>query len=260
MANAAFVLDNMALSGNVAASSQVLTMPVSKLLTPHPSERWRSLSDVDYFVLDNGGSITADTVMIGGLTCSEDATVRLRLSSIDATGVAGDVLDTGVVANGDPGFDVDYRSFVAVLDVPLDWRYLRFDISDAGADYVEAGFVLEGLREEMAVNFAQGGSVQYVDRSRVSKSSSGLSLVWQDNQFRRVDLSFPWVEESQRYGLIERLDRVCGRRSNVLLITEPDAANLPRVSFYGLMTDVTPVTFGIIFDLYGKQLRMEERI
>ena len=260
MANAAFVLDNLALAGHVTASSQALTMPASKLLTPHPSERWRSLSDADYMVLDNGGSISADTVMIGGLTCSEDATLRLRLSSIDATGVAGDVFDSGAVVNGDASFDVDYRSFVAVLEAPLVWRYLRFDISDPGADYVEAGFVLEGLREEMAVNFAQGGAVQYVERSRGSNTSSGMSLVWQDNAFRKVDLSFPWVEEAQRYGLVERLDRVCGRRSNVLLITEPDAPNLPRVSFYGLMSDVTPVTFGVIFDLYGKQLRMEERI
>jgi hypothetical protein len=260
MANAALVLDNLALAGNVAASSQVLTMPASKLLTPHPSERWRSLSVSDYVVLDHGAGISADTIMIGGLTCSEAATVRLRLSSIDATGLAGDVLDTGSLANGHQSFDVDYGSFVLLLDSPLAWRYLRFDIADPGADYVEAGFVLEGLREGMLVNFTQGGSVQYVDRSRVSKSSSGMSLVWHDNHYRQIDLSFPWVEEAQRYGLIERLDRACGRRNNLLLITEPDAPNLPRASFYGLMTDVTPVTFGVLFDLFGKQLRMEERI
>lgn len=260
MASAAIVLDNLALAGNVAASSQALTMPASKLLTAHPSERWRSLSDADWFVLDSGATVTADTVMVGGLTCSEAATVRLRLSSIDATGVAGDVLDTGSVVNGDSGFDIDYRSFVALLDAPADWRYLRFDISDPGADYVEAGFVLEGLREEMAVNFAPGGSVQYVDRSRVSSTSSGMTLVWNDNHFRRLDLSFPWVEEAQRYGLIERLDRASGRRSNVLVVTEPDAPNLPRASFYGLITDVTPVTFGVLFDLYGKQLRLDERV
>ncbi|WP_448031554.1 hypothetical protein [Bradyrhizobium liaoningense] len=260
MANAALVIDNVALAGSIAASSQALTMPVSKLLSPHPSERWRSLSSSDWFVLDNGASISADTIMIGGLTCSADATLRLRLSSIDATGAAGDVLDTGPVVDGDARFDIKYRSFVTALAAPLAWRYLRFDISDPGAAYVEAGFVLEGLREEMAVNFTQGGSVQYVDRSRVAKSSSGMSLVWNDNQFRRIDLSFPWVEEAQRYGLIEQLDRVCGRRSNVLLITEPDAQNLPRASFYGLMTDVTPVTFGVLFDLFGKQLRLDERI
>lgn len=260
MANAALVLDNLALSAGVGASSQVLTMPASKLLTPHPSERWRSLTAADWFVVDSGATITADTVMVGGLTCSAATSVRLRLSSIDASGGAGDVLDTGPVANGDPRFDIDYGSFIAVLGAPLSWRYLRFDIADPGAAYVEAGFVLEGLREEMRVNFTQGGSVQYVDRSRVSPTSSGLTLVWSDNHFRRVDLSFPWVEEDQRYGLVERLDRVCGRRSNVLLIAEPDSSNLPRSSFYGLMTDVTPVTFGVIFDLFGKQFRLDERV
>lgn len=260
MANAALVIENLALAGNVAASSQVLTMPSSKLLTPHPSERWRSMSGADWFVLDSQAGIAADTVMIGGLTCSADAMVRMRLSSIDATGAAGDVLDTGNVSNGSQNFDVDYGSFVALLGAPAVWRYLRFDITDPAADYVEAGFVLEGLRDEMAVNFTPGGSVQYVDRSRVSTTSSGLTLVWSDNHFRRLDLSFPWVEEAQRYGVIERLDRVCGRRKNVLVITEPNAPNLPRASFYGLVTDVTPVTFGPIFDLFGKQLRLDERV
>jgi len=260
MANASLVLDNVALAGSVAASSQVLTMPASKLLTPHPSERWRSLDAAAWFVVDAGASLTGDTVMICGLTCSAAATVRLRLSSVDATGVAGDVFDSGPVTNGDRRFDIDYGSFVVLLDAPASWRYLRFDISDPGADYVEAGLVFEGLREEIAINFEPGGSVQYVDRSRVSPTSSGLTLVWPDNSFRRVNLSFPWVEETQRYGLFERLDRVCGRRINVLLITEPGASNWPRVSFCGLMTDITPVTFGVISELFGKQLRLDERI
>jgi hypothetical protein len=37
---------------------------------------------------------------------------------------------------------------------------------------------------------------------------------------------------------------VCGRRRNVLLMTDTASTNLPRDSIFGLVTDITPVTFG----------------
>jgi hypothetical protein len=260
MANAALVISNNADAATVGASSQVLTLPASNLKTPHPSERWRSLNSADWIVLDKGAAIMGDTVALFGLTCGVNATIRLRLSTIDGSGGAGDVLDTGALSTGDPSFDVDYASFVHRLATPAAWRYARFDIDDPDADFVEAGCILDGLSESFAYNFAAGGSIQEVDRSRVTATSSGMTLTWDDNGFRRVDLSFQWVTEAQRYGLIRRLDRVCGRRRNVLLMTDTDSADLPRDSIYGLVTDITPVTFGVIFDLFGKQLRIDERI
>jgi hypothetical protein len=61
--------------------------------------------------------------------------------------------------------------------------------------YVEAGCLLDGLSESFAYNFVPGGSIQVVDRSRVAPTSSGMTLTWDDNQFRRVDLTFQWVSE-----------------------------------------------------------------
>lgn len=260
MASAAIVIDNNADSSTVSASSQDLKMPASNLLTPHPSERWRSLNSAAWFVLDKKSAISADTVMICGLTCGVNATVRLRLSSIDATGDAGDILDTGVLASGDVHFDVEYGSFVYRFSAPAAWRYLRFDIIDPDATFVEAGCVLDGLSEQLQINFTPGSSIQTVDLSRVSKASSGMTLVWDDNTFRRLDLSLDWVTASQRYGVFERLDRVKGRKRNVLLILDPESPNLPRDSIYGLVTDITPITFSAIADIFGKQLRIEERI
>ncbi|MBW7965325.1 hypothetical protein [Bradyrhizobium sp. BR 10261] len=260
------MIDNLAEGALVTASSQALTMPASKLLTPHPSQRWRSLTSADWFVSDKGAAVPGDTVMICGLTCSEDAQVRLRLSSIDASGIAGDILDTGMIANGvTPSFDVAYGAFVWLLSAPAAWRYTRFDISDPDASYVEAGCLTEGLSESFAYNFTGGDTVQHVDRSRISATSSGMTLVWDDNTFRRLSLSFNAVTSAQRYGLVERLDRVKGRKRNVLMITDPASDNLARDSIYGLVTDQTPVAFSNAFavdgkPLFGKQLRIDERI
>jgi hypothetical protein len=266
MANAAIVVDNNADNGSVIASSQALTMPSSNLLTPHPSERWRSSSSTAFFVLDKGSAILADTVALFGLTLGPNATIRLRLSSIDATGAAGDILDTGILTNGNVHFDVLYDSFVYQLASPAAYRYVRFDFTDSDAallpatNFVEAGCILDGLSESFAYNFSHGGSFQHIDRSRISPTSSGMTLTWNDNTFRRIDLTFEWVKALQRYGVIERLDRVKGKTSNVLLMTDTASTNLPRDSIYGLVTDQTPITFGPVFDLFGKQLRIDERI
>ncbi|MCK1402017.1 hypothetical protein IVB45_17560 [Bradyrhizobium sp. 4] len=266
MANAALLLDNVAETAAIAASSQVLTMPASNLRTPHPSQRWRSLSSADYFVADKGAGIAADTVLICGLTCGANAQLRLRLSSIDATGVAGDILDTGPIGSGTvPAFDVAYGALLWLLPTTATWRFTRLDISDLDAAFVEAGCLVEGVRESLAYNFASGDTIQHVDRSRVSPTSSGMTLTWDDNTFRRLGLSFNAVTTDQRFGLFERLDRVKGRKRNVLLITDPDSSNLTRDSIYGLVTDQTPIAFNNAFavdgkPLFGKQLRIDERI
>lgn len=260
MGNAAIVIDNHADGASVGASSQALAMPASKLLTPHPSERWRSLDGSAWFVLDKGSLSSADTIALFGMTCGPNSTVRLRLSSIDASGAAGDLLDTGALANGAGGFDVDYGSFIHRMPEPALYRYVRIDISDPDAAFVEGGCVLDGLSETFTVNFTPGGSFQHVDRSRVTSTSSGMTLIWDDNTFRRLALSLDWVSAAQRYGVIERLDRVKGRKRNILLMTDIDSANMPRDSIYGLVTDQTPVTFGRVFDIFGKQLRIDERI
>jgi hypothetical protein len=263
MASAALVIDNLAdasAGAVVGASSQVLTMPVTNLQTPSPSERWRSLSSNDYFVLDKGESIEADTVMVGGLTCGPNATVRLRLSTLDDSGATGDVLDTGNISNGDAHFDIEYGMFLWRLAAPAEWRYARFDISDPDATFVEAGCILDGLSEAMAYNFVPGGTFQHNDRSRVATTSSGITLTWPDNTYRSVNLSFDFVTATQRYGLVERLDRVKGIANNVLLITDPDSENLPRDSVWGLVTNPSPISFGPIPDIFGKQLQINERI
>ncbi len=260
MANAALVIDNFADGSTVGASSQVLAMPVQNLLTPHPSERWRSLNPSAFFVMDKGASLSSDTVALFGLTCGVNATLRLRLSSIDATGAAGDILDTGTIANGDGSFDVGYNSLVYRLANPASWRYTRVDLNDPDATYVEAGCILDGLSESLTYNFSPGGSFQHVDRSRISTTSSGITLTWDDNTFRRIDLSFDWVTIEQRYGVVERLDRIKGKARNVLLMTDTTSGNMPRDSIFGLVTDQTPITFGAIPDIFGKQLRIDERV
>lgn len=265
MANAALVIDNQADGGRLTASSQELAMPVSQIATAQPTDRWRSLSNSAYLVLDKGALLSADTAGLFGLTCGPNATIRTRFSSIDATGALGDVFDSGTLSSGDPRFDVNYASCILRLPAPAAWRYARFDLADPDASYVEAGGILDGLSETFKYNFAPGGPFQWNDRSRVEKCSGGNTLTWPDVKFRSTALSFGLIEGTQRYGAIERLDRVKGLTGNVLLMTDTASTNLPRDSLFGLMTELTPNAFlqGLSVNgqpLFSKQLKLEERV
>lgn len=259
MANAAILIDNLALDGIVTSSGEETTMPASNVLTPHPSERWRSAGVPASITLDKGDSDLADTFIVHGLTCGANSTVRMRLSLADSSGSAGEVADETFV-DGDGNFSSTYGCAALLLAAPAAWRYARLDIDDPDASFVEAGLVTVGLRESFTFNFAPGGSIQYIDRSRITETSAGLMLTWAQNTKRSVDLNFEWVSPEQRYGVIETMDRVNGKHLNVLLILDTDSDDLSRDSIVGLITDISPNTYSAAIDLFGKQFRLEERI
>jgi hypothetical protein len=235
-------------------------MPALNILTPHVSERWRSTSNSAFFTVDKGASDVADTVMVRGLTAGVNSTVRLRLSSTDSTGAAGDVLDTGNVSTGTENFDLDYGAFVYLFDSPTPWRYMRFDIFDPDSTYVEAGAICAGVRTEFTYNFQAGASVGWVDRSTQTSTAGGQTHIWVDNAYRTVSLNFGTVSEAQRYGLIEECDRVNGIHANVLLILDSDSSNVARDAIWGLVTDLTPVTQPQVIRLFGKTYTVNERL
>ena len=120
--------------------------------------------------------------------------------------------------------------------------------------------MLAGSREAFTYNFAPGGGVTTIDRSRKGSTSGGQTLTWNDNQFRRIELSFDWVTDSQRFGVVEDLLRVSGQHKNVLLIIDTASSNLARDSIFGLVTNQTPVIYSALADIYGKQLTIDERL
>lgn len=259
-ANAAIVIDNLADGKTIVATSQALTMPASNLLTPHPQERWRSTSNAASFVLDKGAALSADSVGLFGITGGVNSTIRLRLSTSDALGTAADVLDTGMLATGTSAYDVIYDSFIWFLAAPASYRYARFDLTDSDKTYVEAGCILDGLSETFVYDFSTSSSFQHHDRSVVVKVAGGGTLTWQDNTYRSISLPFNLVTPGERYGVIERLDRVKGKTSNILLMTDTASSNMPRDSIYGLVTEQTQIGFVPGAGLFNKVLNIEERI
>lgn len=264
MANAAISGENYADAGTVSGR-QVDDMPVSNLLDPHVENRWRAPSNNEPAVFDLGSAKSIDIIMLRGLTAGENLVARIRVSSADSSGLAGDVLDTGDIENGDPYLDVEYGNLCYVLSSPLTGRYVRIDLNDPDADYVEAGRAHIGPLTSFTYNMSYGWQFGHVDRSTVQKSRGGQSLIWRDNCYRVLDFSLRFVTTTQRYGIVETIDRRNGRHTDVVVVTDTDSDNLARDTVHGLVSELTPVTQpDAVFDtdgpLFSKQYKIEERL
>lgn len=253
--NACIAYSNLFDSATITASSQQLLAPATNLQVPHIAKRWRSEEpNAAYVIADFGSLVAIDTLAALGLTTSAIGTTRRRLSTTDSTGIAGDAYDSGILA-----VDINYNQTVDLLDAPVMARYLRLDIADAGAGFVEAGRIVAALRTQYTFNFDWNWQRQRTDRSIQTKTRGGQTLIWRDLVYRMLDVTFNFITPAERDGIVETIDRVNGLKDDVLFVIDPTSPNLARDCIWGLMTELTPVV-NPNFDVYSKQYKIEERL
>jgi hypothetical protein len=256
MANAAIAYINLADSGLILGSNQIVTMPASNVQNVHVQKRWRSATNAGFFVVDLLSPQSIDTIGLFGTTMSNaSGTARARLSTVDTTGVAGDAYDSGVL-----GINAKYNQRVFILPSPVTARYVRIDLSDALGTYTEAGRLFVGLRTLFTYNFDYGWQKGFVDRSIRTKTRGGQTQVWVDNSYRVLDVTFSTVSAAQRDALVEEIDRINGQKTDVLFMIDSSPSVSSAVhSIWGLMSELTMVTQPH-FDIYTKQYKIEERL
>lgn len=254
-----FLRTNLADAGTVAADTEVSAMPATLVQGVHVRKRWRSTANAAYLLCDLGASLAPNSFALFGLTINPGATCRLRVSTADATGAAGDALDTGALADGSTYLDANYGSFVWIGDA-VTGRYVRFDLSDPAGSFVEAGRMVVGVRSALAANFVPGSARGRTDLSRRVRTEGGQTLIQRRAVARTLDLSFDWIEHAEWESLVEPIDRDSGLTEDILAIVDENSSNLPRDSVWGLVSDTSPVGFTPIPDVYSKQYRIEERL
>jgi hypothetical protein len=251
--NAYIAYTNLADSAALlTASSATILLPISNLNVPHIARKWRGQGGAtDNFVFDLGALNTIDTVAIFGITGTQ---IRTRISSVDATGAAGDLYDTGTIA-----VDQNYLSSINLITTgAVSGRYVRVDITTAGA-YVEAGRCFIGARTQFSYNYVAGWSRLWNDRSVKTKTRGGQTQVWKDNKYRSIDVSFDFLMQADRDGFVETIDMINGYGVDVLFIANPSSTNLSKDSIWGMISAMTPVVQPSV-KTFTKQYQIEERL
>lgn len=252
MAMAAIAYVNKADSASLTASSQLTLAPVTLVQNPHVGRKWRSTSNTANFVADMGNSLI-DTVSLEGLTAT---TARVRWSSVDATGVAGDIYDSGVQS-----VDQNYLRFVSVMPAGVattTGRYLRVDLTNPSLSYVEQGRLFAGLRTAFDAGVAFGWQRRWIDRSIKTRMRSGGTQVFAEVPYAQIEATFEFVTDAERRSVVDLIDIVNGEHRDVLFLLDPASANLACDSVWGLITQLEPVQHRA-FDVYQRQYTIEQR-
>jgi hypothetical protein len=269
---AAFMFVNAAdTTATIAVPGSLALTPPSRLQNQHTSVRCRVEATSMAITVALAAATTIDTFGLfgiqsrtsGGVDVTSSAVTQIRASLADTTAVDGAAYNSGSAAGRVSSY---YGNLVALRDGSVSARYVLFNISVAGAAYIEAGFVMIGLRNQVGYNAAFGASDTPVDPSIVTTSRSGADWIDVRNQYREWDFSFEILSETERFGWVEDLDQLIGARTNVMVVRNCASMNLGRDTLCGRITGGAPVvsreayTSSDGLPAYSKSYRIKQRL
>lgn len=251
MARAAIGYSNLADEGMLTASSAAVLAPALNLQHQDVARTWQGAAGgADYVVCDLSSAQSVNAVAVMGLVAD---TIRVRISSVDASGATGDLHDSGVVA-----VNQNYLQHLVYLSAAVSGRYIRIDLVN-GSGEVEAGRLFAGTVTGFDINFSYGWLRGRLGRSQRSKTIGGQTVIDRRTAPRTLDLTFDFASESEANGLIETVDLTNGIDADVLFIVDPESGNLSRDFLWGLITEFTPVSNPAI-GIFVKNYKIEQRL
>jgi hypothetical protein len=137
----AFLYDNVA-KGAVLNSAQatVPSMPLANLQDAQPRQRARLNAANATIDVDLLAALLVDCVALLSTTLSANATTRVRLANMSSFATVQ--ADTGTI-NAEAQ-DEAQGNVVLVLPAPVMARYLRIDLTDGAAPYLDIGLLVAG--------------------------------------------------------------------------------------------------------------------
>jgi len=257
LAKAALIARNLADAGTVSASSTIGTLLAANLQTPHLARVWRSATELTscWVLVDLGASTSVDFVALMATVLSGTATYRLRISTVDATGAAGDAYDSTAT---DADLDQHYPHLVLPLAAPVTGRYVRIDLADGAPTQFEAGRLIVGALYRPTHNLRRDYQLTFYDGSRVDESDGGPDWVERRAARRGIRASLPAAgdEEMRTYLLRMQIER--GQSQDIGLMLDTASTNPGRDFFWGLAQGVRPIRY-VALNRYDLEIEIKER-
>lgn len=213
---------NRILTGSLSASSQVATLPVSNLATPHAdtTNQWRTTSRAANFICDTG---------------SMDSTWRLFL--LAQTNFNANVLMRVVVSdNADmsaPNYDsnfqggrlaLGYQQFVWIAPSEVTGRYCQILLNNGSNSdpYLSVGLAYAGPAYQPARGLSYDSAWGVTPAQDVVQTRGGQQYVTQRYRQRYWDISFGSVPSAELYASIAEVMRVADTGTNIAFVPFTD--------------------------------------
>lgn len=176
----AFLYRNIVRWGvGMSAVGALSTAGPSNLLDPQPRVRARWPTGAAAVLVDFGGDRQIDCVAVLSTTlgiAGSSIVARARLSTVDATGAAGDAWDTGSI---DAATGPDYAGNVVMIRAAgtATGRYLLVELVDGSASSIDIGLVAAGalwrMSRAQAYGFTEG---RIIDDTRERNPMTGAEF------------------------------------------------------------------------------------
>lgn len=235
---AAIVIDNKALTAVISASGSTVLNPPSRMQNPHPGVKWRVNADSAWILIDREALADGDTLALVGLAFGVEGltpTFRVRYSTVDVTGDAGDVYDSGVIS-GTPYYDERFGKFVHLAPVGTSQaRFRKIDVVVPGAEYIEAGIADDGVRESFGINYQTPWTISANDGSVTTIGTWGSTFQDLREGYWSQSISFGFASDTERKGFLRDMQVSLVNRGalDFLWIPDPDSDNLAADCIYG---------------------------
>ena len=231
--------------GTVSASSAVGSLPASNVKDFDLARVWRATSNSASLFADVGGLLTLGVVAALSSNATLGDTFRVRASTTDATCVSNLSYDSGTL----PGIDPVWGQFVHFVNPQVPYRYLRLDITQQ--EPVEVGRLVAGeaWRSDRHMSLVAPPESLWRDDSRWTYSIGKNLFVDSLPPQRGWRFTVRGVNDSDKIGQVDELNRLRGRRRDVLVCVDAASSNLGRDTIWGIFEQ--PITAQRLADIQG---------
>lgn len=232
----------------LSASDAISTLPAENLRHPHVAKIWRASGASATITLDAGGEVAADALGLFGTNLT--ATGALSLTATPG----------GAVATAMQSISDDHDQAIAVFDGRVTAQIWELSLSDASLAQLEVGRLFLGPVMRPAVNVELPVRWGIEDPSEVRTTAGGQRLTFKRPVRRTAQFGWSALSENEAVGdLLGRLDRISGRRQDVLFVQDEEAVGeaLHERAIWGRLGQLDPVEHPS-FGVYAKRYRIEE--
>jgi hypothetical protein len=238
----------------LTVTNQVATLQVTNLQTADVRELWRAAANTVAIRADFGDQLLfGGTALVRSNAVAGD-TVRVGLSTSDATGLERDAYDSGIIP---AGVDPAYGMLVHFPAVPVVGRHLRIDLTQTSPP--EAGRWFAGPVWFPSQAFSYGWRPLWRDSSRRSESLGQAIYIHRKIRQRGFSFRLNGITELEADDELHELNRLNGTSRDILVCRNLQASNLSKNTLWGLC-DTTPSAVQEHPDFYAADFEIYERI
>lgn len=249
--------DNKLDAALLTASSQIATLPASNVQHAHLARKWHTAAGVKSATLlaDLGSSLSIGILALLGTNLTSAATLRLRGSDADPTGVAGEKYDSTTIAAGvNNEFRDIYKWFTAAAA-----RYWLLNLDDATvASNLQVGRIFLGPKWTPSYGQSWDWAPEVSDSSVVEHSIGGQIYADELPKKRRLSFALDYLAESEAMDSVHKLRRACGVTRGVLVIPMESGSYISHQALWGRLVETRSPIFHRRANLWSAKFEQEE--